>query len=44
MLLIAIAQSVQNFDGLFHTGLTHHDWLETTFQGRIALNMLTVFI
>ena len=44
MLLVALAQATQNFDGVFDGRLTDVDRLETAFQGGISFDVLPVFI
>ena len=42
--LIALLQATQNGDRVLHTRLAHEHLLETTLQGRILLDVLTVFV
>ena len=44
MLLVALTQSSQDFDGFFDRRFTNIDGLETSFQGGIPLNVLAVLI
>ena len=44
VLLIALPQAPQDFDGVDHGGLTHHYGLEAPLQRRIALNVFAVFV
>ena len=41
---IPLLQTAQDSDGIFHGRLGYHDGLETTFQGGILLDILTVLV
>mmetsp|Transcript_26776 Transcript_26776/g.58372 ORF Transcript_26776/g.58372 Transcript_26776/m.58372 type:complete len:1072 (-) Transcript_26776:90-3305(-) len=42
--LVALAQTLQNLEGLIDGGLRHVHWLETALQRRVLLNVLAVLI
>ena len=42
--LVLFLQATQDSNGIFHTRLTYHDRLETTFQSSILFDVLAVFI
>ena len=44
VLLIQAANAVQDLDGLKQRRLIHEHWLETTFQGSVLFDVLTVLI
>ena len=41
---VAFSQTTKDGDGVFYRWLIYHNRLETTFQGSVLLNILTVFI
>ena len=41
---VAILETAQNFNRVDNGRLAHHDRLEATLQGRIALDVFPVFI
>ena len=44
MLFVLVLDPPQNLNGLLNRGLLHNDGLETTLQGRIALNVLAIIV
>ena len=44
MVLVTIAQTAQNLEGILLGGLAHHNLLETTLQSGIGLDITAVFI
>ena len=44
VLLVAIAQTMENLDGFIDAGFAHHDRLEAALQGGIAFDVLAVLI
>lgn len=44
MRLVAFLEATENRDGCFNTGLSDDDLLETTFEGRVLLDVLAIFL
>ncbi len=44
VLLVHLADALEDLDRLFHGGLIHHDRLEAAFQGGIGFDMFAIFI
>ena len=41
---VAVAQSLEDFDGFFDGGFVHFDRLETTLEGGVLFDVLAVFV
>ncbi len=44
MLFIHLADTLEDFNGLFNRRFIHHDRLEAAFEGRIGFDVLAVFV
>ena len=44
MLLVALAQALEDLDGVGHGGLFDHDLLEATLEGGVLLEVLAVLV
>ena len=44
MILVALAEALEDLDGVGHGGLVHHDLLETTLEGGVLFEVLAVLV
>ena len=44
VLLVHLADTLEDFNSLFNRWLVHNDWLEAAFESRIGFDMFAVLI